>query len=143
MASFNVQPLSRFAGASTSIRRPREFACFSYDDDRNLLPLSELSLRYYHPPFFNAQGEADQRRHPLDLSRGFDRFKQHDDQTDEHLNALLDTLEVYERREGTIVEADFVTWRGMMTKVRPLSRVALQGLRELCADADVDAGRSS
>jgi RAT1-interacting protein len=117
MAVFPIQPLSRFAGASTTIRRPREFACFSYDDNRMLHPLSDRSLSYYYPPFSDAPGESGQGRPQIDLSNGFEKFKKHDDGFDEHLDALLDTLAAYEEREGQIAKADIITWRGMMTKV--------------------------
>lgn len=117
MATFPIQPLSRFAGASTTIKRPREFACFSYDDDRTLHTLSEASLKYYYPPFIDAPGESGQRRPPIDLSEGFDKFKQHDDKVDEHLDSLLETIAAHEEKTGERVQADVVTWRGMMTKV--------------------------
>lgn len=104
-ATFPIQPSSRFAASSTSIRRPREIACFSYDDNRRFA-LGDASLRYYYPP-----------RLPADLNRGFDSFQQLDDSADEHLDALLETIVALERESGRRCEADIVTWRGMMTKV--------------------------
>lgn len=58
---------------------------------------------------------------------------QRDDSVDEHLDALLDTLQAYEERHvknllshddesrsGDIpTKPDIITWRGMMTKVCP------------------------
>ncbi|KAK4570049.1 decapping endonuclease targeting mRNA [Recurvomyces mirabilis] len=125
MATFNFSRLEQFAGNSTSIKRPREFAYFSYDDDHVLKPLSAESLSYYYPPTFDAPGTSDTRP---DLSTGLETFRKRDDSIDEHLDGLLDTLQLYEERllekvhsgEGELrdvrVKADIVTYRGMMTK---------------------------
>lgn len=115
MASFNIQPLARFDGASTSIRRPRELTYFSYDDNRKLFPQSERSLQYYYPPFIASPSESG--RAPPDLSRGFETFKRHDDSIDEHLDSLLETIMLHEQKEGQRTKSDIVTWRGIMTKV--------------------------
>jgi RAT1-interacting protein len=117
MASFNIQPLARFAGASTSIRRPRELTYFSYDDNRTLYPQSESSLQYYYPPFVDSPSESGQAKPTIDLSRGFDTFKKHDDQIDEHLDSLLETIMSHEQKEGQRTKSDIITWRGIMTKV--------------------------
>lgn len=146
MASFAFHPLSRFAGTSTTIRRPREFTFFSFDDEHKLHPISTRSLNYYYPPFFDTPGINVQ---PLDLSevinssllsllcrpdrllKGFASFVQRDDSVDEHLDALLDTLQMHEERheknlrslnnesnlENVPTKPDIITWRGMMTKV--------------------------
>lgn len=118
MATFAIEPLSRFGGASSTIRRPKEFAYFSYDDNRTLHPLSDQSLSYYYPPTFEIPGESGQGRPHINLSNGFESFKKHDDSVNEHLDALLDTLAAHEEKEGQVVKADVLTWRGMMTKVR-------------------------
>ncbi|KAI9040899.1 DXO/RAI1 family decapping nuclease [Aspergillus affinis] len=102
---FNMQPIGRFYGASTSIRRPREITCFSYDDDHQF-HLGEPSLRYYYPPSL-----------PADLNRGFDTFQKLDDAADEHLDALLETIIAHEKETGKKCETDIITWRGMMTKI--------------------------
>jgi hypothetical protein len=41
-----------------------------------------------------------------------------DDTADDHLDSLLKTIMAHEEKTGERVEADFITWRGMMTKVR-------------------------
>ncbi|MCJ1395238.1 decapping endonuclease targeting mRNA [Xylographa bjoerkii] len=105
MASFEIQPLNRFAGISAAIRRPKEIAYFSYDDDHEYHP-DERSLRYYYPPRLGA-----------DLSKGFETFKQLDDTADDHLDSLLKTVMALEGETGTKCEADIITWRGMMTKI--------------------------
>lgn len=37
---------------------------------------------------------------------------------DDHLDSLLKTIAAHEEKLGKRVEADVITWRGMMTKVR-------------------------
>lgn len=117
MPHFNIQPVADFAGASTSIRRPRELTYFSYDDNRKLYPQSDLSLQYYYPPFIDSPSESGQGNPVIDLSRGFDSFKKHDDSVDEHLDSLLDTIMAHEEKEGQRTMSNIVTWRGIMTKV--------------------------
>ena len=105
---FSIQPLNRFRGASASIKRPREVANFSYDDNHEYKD-DESSINYYVPPPVGA-----------DLKEGFDSFRHYEDKEDAHLDGLLKALVSKEKQEGKgkRVKADFVTWRGMMTKVR-------------------------
>ncbi|KAI9741941.1 MAG: decapping endonuclease targeting mRNA [Cirrosporium novae-zelandiae] len=105
MQRFEAHPISRFAGTSRAIRRPREIACFSYDAAHNFR-LDDSSMRWYYPP-----------RVPVDLSRGFETFQQLDDTADDHLESLLDTIIDLEKKTGQLCEADIITWRGMMTKI--------------------------
>lgn len=116
MASFQIAPLQRFTANKTSIKKPTEVAYFSYDNDHVLHPFSDISLRYYYPPFFKLN-PSDQPE-PIDLSKGFDTFRSRSDSPDEHLDGLLDTLTEAEKRAGKKLDADLITWRGMMTKVR-------------------------
>jgi RAT1-interacting protein len=83
----------------------QEIAYFSYDD-KHQFRLDESSIRYYYPPFIGA-----------DLSKGFDTFRKLDDTADDHLDSLLEALIAKERETGEKVDADVITWRGMMTKV--------------------------
>ncbi|EON65981.1 hypothetical protein W97_05223 [Coniosporium apollinis CBS 100218] len=103
--AFDIQPINRFAGTSAAIRRPKEIAFFSYDENHQFR-LDDSSLRYYYPPRLGA-----------DLSAGFETFRQLDDAADDHLDSLLRTLIAHEQKTGQRCEADFVTWRGMMTKI--------------------------
>ena len=63
-------------------------------------------MQWYYPPQMGA-----------DLCRGFDQFDKHDDSGDEHLDSLLKTIMAHEQEEGKKIDAQIVTWRGMMTKV--------------------------
>lgn len=128
MATFSLYPLSRFESGQTSIKRPREFTFFSYDDKKQLHPQSLDSLRYYYPPFIQAPGTASPG---ISLSNGFQGWIKADDSIDGHLDALLETIQAHEERllndglttPGNVkTKADFVTWRGMMTKVIHTSR---------------------
>lgn len=104
---FSIQPLNRFQGASASIKRPREVAHFSYDDNHKYKE-DESSINYYVPPPMGA-----------DLKEGFDTFRHYEDTEDPHLDSLLKALIHMEGKDSSApkIKADFVTWRGMMTKV--------------------------
>ncbi|KAI1438741.1 RAI1 like PD-XK nuclease-domain-containing protein [Xylaria sp. CBS 124048] len=102
---FNIQPIGRFRGESEPIKRPKEIAHFSYDEKREF-HLNDSSLQWYYPPRLGA-----------DLSKGFDSFDKHDETIDEHLHGLLKTIAAHEKEEGKKIDADVVTWRGMMTKI--------------------------
>ena len=41
----------------------------------------------------------------------------HDDSADEHLDSLLRTIMDHEKKTQKAIDAEIVTWRGMMTKV--------------------------
>ncbi|KAJ4367008.1 decapping endonuclease targeting mRNA [Neocucurbitaria cava] len=105
--SFSVQPLNRFRGASASIKRPREVAHFSYDDNHEYKD-DESGINYYIPPPMG-----------VDMKEGFETFKHYEEKEDLHLDSLLQALITKERKEGKEkrVQGDFVTWRGMMTKI--------------------------
>lgn len=104
---FPIQPLNRFQGASASIKRPREVAHFSYNDNHEYRD-DESSINYYVPPPMGA-----------DLKEGFDTFRHYEDKEDPHLDSLLRALVHRESKDtgSAEVKADLVTWRGMMTKV--------------------------
>ncbi|KAF3483613.1 uncharacterized protein GIQ15_02937 [Arthroderma uncinatum] len=104
-AVFEIQPIERFNGISEPLKRPREIACFSYDEWHRFR-LDDSALRYYYPP-----------KLPVDLKAGFDTFIQRDESDDKHLNALLDTIIATEKEKERKYDMDFVTWRGMMTKI--------------------------
>ncbi|KAI8952442.1 RAI1 like PD-XK nuclease-domain-containing protein [Xylaria longipes] len=105
LPTFNIQPIGRFSGQSEPVKRPKEIACFSYDD-KHEFHLDDSSLRWYYPPKLGA-----------DLSKGFEKFDKHDGSVDEHLDSLLKTIIAHEQEEGKKIDANIVTWRGMMTKI--------------------------
>ena len=104
---FFIQPLNRFQGASASIKRPREVAHFSYDDNHEYRD-DDSSINYYVPPPMGS-----------DLKEGFNTFKHYEEKEDPHLDSLLKALVHKEGKDAMApkIKADFVTWRGMMTKV--------------------------
>jgi len=103
--TFPIQPIGRFAGASQPVKRPKEFACFSYDDNHEF-HLDDSSIKYYYTPRLGA-----------DLSKGYESFQKLDDSKDGHLSALLKTIMAYESEQGKKIDAEIITWRGMMTKI--------------------------
>lgn len=63
-------------------------------------------MKYYYTPQLGT-----------DLSKGFNTFQKQDDSGDEHLGSLLKTIVAHEKETGNRIDANVVTWRGMMTKV--------------------------
>lgn len=104
-AVFHVQPVTKFSNADVAVRRPREIAHFSFDEDHKYRQ-DDSSLRYYYQPVL-----------PADLNKGFETFRNLDDTADDHLDGLLQALIHYEGGKCVKLETDFVTWRGMMTKI--------------------------
>lgn len=96
---------SAFKKLHISLTFSQEIACFSYNEQHEFL-LDDSSIRYYYPPALGA-----------DLCKGFDTFQKMDDSADDHLDSLLKTIIAHEQKLGQKIEADFITWRGMMTKV--------------------------
>ncbi|KAK0653831.1 RAI1 like PD-XK nuclease-domain-containing protein [Cercophora samala] len=101
--------VNRLTAATTQapVKRPREFTCFSYDKNHRL-HLDDSSLKWYYPP------QAPDL--PANLSAGFDQFDKYNSQ-DEHLDSLLTAIAHHEQQTGQPIDAKFVTWRGMMTKL--------------------------
>lgn len=63
-------------------------------------------MRWYYTPQLGA-----------DLSQGFDKFVKHDDSVAEHLDSLLKTIMHHEQDTKKKIDANVVTWRGVLTKV--------------------------
>ncbi|KAK7190173.1 hypothetical protein DPSP01_008009 [Paraphaeosphaeria sporulosa] len=104
-ARFHIQPVNQFRGASASIKRPQEVVHFSYDDHHQYKE-DESGINYYCPPQLGA-----------DLKEGYNTFRHYEDETDPHLDSLLRAVMSKEKQTGKKEQADFVTWRGMMTKI--------------------------
>ncbi|KAK4148111.1 RAI1 like PD-XK nuclease-domain-containing protein [Dichotomopilus funicola] len=102
---FPIQPPNNYSGASEPVKRPKEFACFSYDKDHQFRQ-DDSSMKWYYPPDVGAN-----------LSNGYDGFIKHDDRIDEHLDSLLRTMTDHEKQTGQPIDAHIVTWRGMLTKI--------------------------
>lgn len=83
----------------------KEIACFSYNN-KHEFSIGDSSIKWYYTPQLG-----------VDLSKGFETFEKLDDSKDEHLDSLLATVMAYEQEIGKRIDANFVTWRGMMTKV--------------------------
>lgn len=124
MLHFKFHDLTPFQAKSAAIKRPREITEFSFDDKHVCFPLDDRSLRYYYPPFFHLPGDRSQNR--IDLSKGYESFEKYNDQPNLHLNPLLDTIRHHEQKTDTRLDADIITWRGMMTKVE-LHRPGIKG----------------
>ncbi|POS82722.1 hypothetical protein EPUL_004653 [Erysiphe pulchra] len=101
-----MRPISKFNGPKLTLKFPKEIACFSYDDEHQFR-LDDSSIKYYYTPSLGT-----------DLCEGFENFQKLEDSGDEHLESLLKTLINLEQKTGQKVEANFITWRGMMTKIR-------------------------
>lgn len=126
---FPIHPLHPFTGPCPSLHRPTELTTFSYDIHRRLHH-DTSSRRWYWPARLGAH-----------LSQGFNKFVKHDDSVDEHLDGLLAALVMTEKNSGKRCTAEFVTWRGMMTKVRLeiLSKVFWVLVRGIWAEAEMCA----
>lgn len=140
MAVFGFSSLAQFESGQTTIKRPRELTYFSFDDRKQLRPQSLESLRYYYPPFFQAPCTFAPETPPINLSNGFQDWIKADDSVDGHLDALLETIQAHEEkliRDGKTpvdeikTKAEFITWRGMMTKV---SSIVLQREQHIAAN---------
>ncbi|XP_026542689.1 decapping and exoribonuclease protein isoform X2 [Notechis scutatus] len=97
-------------------RRPAEMGCFSLDAKRCFHGDSR-QLRYYAPPPCEGPSPG------FDLRDGYrNRYVQRDDSVREGLEHLLQWI-VQNRKQlqtedkGKLLNADFVTWRGHLTKV--------------------------
>lgn len=103
--TYPIYPINQFSKANVAVRRPREITYFSFDEEHRYRQ-DDSSMRFYYPPLL-----------PAELSKGFDSFRQLDDTGDDHLDGLLQALIHYEGEKRAKLETDFVTWRGMMTKI--------------------------
>lgn len=103
--------------ACVPFQRPIEIAHFSFDGQRQLHH-DDRQLKFYYPPDMNDPNACN-------LSAGYpDKYEQRDESIPEHLDALLESLKELRLRQKEQSEtvhhetdADFVTWRGIMTRV--------------------------
>ncbi|KAL9055968.1 MAG: hypothetical protein Q9162_003265 [Coniocarpon cinnabarinum] len=97
------------------LKRPTEIAHFSFDENHVFRP-DRSQLKYYYNPELGTN-----------LSNGLESFRKFDDSVDLHLHGLLDAIMLYEQREGKRLEADFVCFRGLLTKVGQYVKIVLGG----------------
>ncbi|XP_050775590.1 decapping and exoribonuclease protein [Gopherus flavomarginatus] len=112
-----VEP-ALYDGPFPFYRRPAEEGHFSLDTQRRYHP-DARQLRYFAPP------PAERPEPPFDLRHGYrDRYVRRDEGRREGLEHILqwvagnrDRLRAQGDAAGRPVNADFVTWRGHLTKV--------------------------
>ena len=101
MQKLKLRPISAYQ-RTTNYAKPVEIGCFSFTEHRKLEPNSRKSLhKYVDPPIGS------------DLNTGFPQNYTVRAQINEHLDALLTTLEGISLKSTP----DFITWRGMMTRI--------------------------
>ncbi|KAG5459693.1 MAG: hypothetical protein BJ554DRAFT_8355 [Olpidium bornovanus] len=107
-ALFPIVPIDRFRRPCARYQRPREVTTFSYDSSRRFVA-GDSEMKYFHPP--------NLPREVCDLSAGYDTYVTRAE-VDEHIDGLLDALIELEHRKGPgEAKADFVCYRGIMTKI--------------------------
>lgn len=107
-------PLSS-RSAKSSLRQPREILSYSIDINGKQHIGSNQELRYYYFPETVLPGKPD-------LNEGVKSFIEKSKTESGHLNELLRALIHYERtlNNGKRVKGDFVTYRGVMTRLLTL-----------------------
>jgi RAT1-interacting protein len=95
-----ITPTAKFKGQRVEIGQPRELACFSYSNTRKLLH-DNSALLYYHPMT------------QFDLNAGFETRIERA-KVPEHLDALIESMTKNDLHKHKF---NFVTWRGIMTKL--------------------------
>jgi RAT1-interacting protein len=127
-AQFNVPSVDSLRGTSAvpvDFHKPKEIAVFAYDDNHQYKVDAESvkkQLHYYKAPQWTGKSfhmyiNPDKSDPSLNLNRGFGSFRHYQDTTNKHLDDLLKTLMLKEKETGKKTDANFITWRGMMTKL--------------------------
>ncbi len=107
---FRIPSISELVPKSKPIySKPVEIGSFSYDSNRIYHP-NRSELKQYKPAslanFLNSNY--------ADLNVGRDKFISKPENYQEHLDGLIKTLQLLPRTEKC---ADFVTWRGVITRI--------------------------
>ncbi|KAI7891728.1 RAI1 like PD-XK nuclease-domain-containing protein [Mucor mucedo] len=111
--AFRLKRTQDYEGSFPVYKQPEEVTSYSIDGERRVW-FDNREMKYYYPP----TGK--------DLNHGYKDMVQRNDTISEHLDTLLDALthvrNQTEDKEKTT--ADFITWRGIMTKLlcTPYSR---------------------
>jgi RAT1-interacting protein len=112
---FQVLPLSKYMVECCPFQRPVELTCFSFDDKREL-HLDDRSLKVFNPPTITPEKGVY-------LSDGYPHRYITRESVPEHLDALLESLldlskrNAAENESDKDTQADFITWRGIITKL--------------------------
>ncbi|KAJ1884747.1 decapping endonuclease targeting mRNA [Kickxella alabastrina] len=107
---FSVHPLSKYRLAFPTFAEPKELTSFSYDDQRTQ-HMDNRSLKYYHPPSLSP---------PPSLFQGKHRQIKRDSTVNEHIHGLLNALQTLpdkQHQQQQDISADFVMYRGMITRL--------------------------
>ncbi|KAI9267520.1 RAI1 like PD-XK nuclease-domain-containing protein [Helicostylum pulchrum] len=110
--SFRLKRTQDYEGSFPAYKQPQEVTSYSIDHQRHVW-FDNREMKYYYPP----TGK--------DLNYGYEDMVQRDDSIAEHLDTLLDALShIRSKTPDNEISADFVTWRGIMTKIlcTPYSR---------------------
>ncbi|KAI8050035.1 RAI1 like PD-XK nuclease-domain-containing protein [Thamnidium elegans] len=110
--SFRLKRTQDYEGGFPAYKQPQEVTSYSIDHQRHVW-FDNREMKYYYPP----TGK--------DLNYGYKNLVQRDDSIAEHLDTLLDALShIRSKTPDNEITADFVTWRGIMTKIlcTPYSR---------------------
>ncbi|KAG5366040.1 Decapping nuclease RAI1 [Yarrowia sp. B02] len=103
MASFSTT--ERLAA---KLKKPKEIYNYSITDGK--VSMDQSQLKYYYLP------EETILKAPIDLTKGIENWTQPNEH-DTHLDTLLESLSQHERETGAKVDAEIITWRGILTKI--------------------------
>ncbi|KAI9482365.1 RAI1 like PD-XK nuclease-domain-containing protein [Coemansia mojavensis] len=106
IASFALHPLSKYRRACPTYKEPHELLSFSYDNTRSI-QMDDRELKYYYKPCISP---------PPSLFTGFSEQVRRDHTINEHIDGLTTALSHLHAR-SLKVEADFVMYRGMLTRI--------------------------
>lgn len=109
MPTMDIHRFPLSSRKKAALKQPKEITSFSIDIN-NHVHFDLRSLNYYYLP----ESALDKQ---IDLSSGFKDFIQKDESKPQHLNELLQSIKHGEQLRGEKINADIVTWRGIMTKL--------------------------
>lgn len=92
---------------AAKLKKPKEIYSYSITDGK--VSMDQSQLKYYYLP------EETILKAPIDLTVGIDNWTQPNEH-DSHLDTLLESLIEHEKESGK-VDAEIITWRGILTKI--------------------------
>ncbi|QNP99251.1 YALIA101S03e15478g1_1 [Yarrowia lipolytica] len=93
---------------AAKLKKPKEVYSYSITDGK--VTMDQSQLKYYYLP------EETILKAPIDLTKGIENWTQPNEH-DTHLDTLLESLSKYERETGSKIDAEIITWRGILTKI--------------------------